>query len=233
MGHFMLMVVLLSGVFCLCMGTSALLSLLPLVAEFLSFYTFRGSYNSSAWLLETSFVYRRLCYSSSLWFSLAHRLWPVFWACSLLTRALSHHHVWKPHEEPAAEWWRCWFSTGGFGGACRPYRERIKWGTLRGSRLDFLLSTFPIMPFEILYILGAAEEKRVSPATSGTTEIAGHSSTALLSPWERSLTLAKSAPWRLSLRGERENAVLRKFLLLPLLPPNFFFLPWHAGISSW
>ena len=62
-----------------CIYIPALHFLLPLVAEFLSFYAFSGSYSSPDWLLETSLLFsRRWCYSSSLWFPLAYRSRSVF-----------------------------------------------------------------------------------------------------------------------------------------------------------
>lgn len=47
------------GFLCLCVGAPVSLFLLPLVAEFLRFYVFSGSYDSLGQLLETSLLFSR------------------------------------------------------------------------------------------------------------------------------------------------------------------------------
>lgn len=71
--------VIIWGFISLGMNTAASLFLFPLVAGFLSFHVFSGSYKAPSWLLESSFCFPEDGTMAQVCgFTIAHRLCPVF-----------------------------------------------------------------------------------------------------------------------------------------------------------
>lgn len=112
-----------------CMNTPVPHFLLSLVAKFVSFYVFSGSYNSPCWLLESwflkggSFLWFLPCPQTLVYFSECV-LFIIYWSSLLL-----------PHSEActrASCWvgeWKCGVSTCSTGGAHGPGGGILKWGT--------------------------------------------------------------------------------------------------------
>ena len=86
---------------CLCVSPPAPLFLISLLAEFLTFYVFFGSYNSPGWLLEASLLcYRRWWSGSSLWFLPC----PQTMACFLSTLPVHGFCIWYVHGSESVHW---------------------------------------------------------------------------------------------------------------------------------
>lgn len=75
MGHAVYWCYYVWGFLCLCIGIPATFFLLPLVAEFLSFYIFSVSYHSPDWLLESSLLFPKFVVSPLATYGLSG------WAC--------------------------------------------------------------------------------------------------------------------------------------------------------
>lgn len=157
-------------------------------------------------LSEISFLCsRRWCYSSVCGFSLNPRPWSVLWVHSLSTGAHSRQAQGASTELVQVEVWH----LGHWGGA--QTKQKVC-DTPRGSWVDFLLRTIPVMPFEIpiclipnippppkswrthFSTLDPAREKGVSPIMSHLTGVARHSLTTLLFPVEAIISMRQISP---------------------------------------
>lgn len=118
-------------------------SFCSLVTELLQFYVFSGSYNSPAWLLETSLLFsRRWCYPWSVWFLRCPEILFCFSDSTPLTRLALSPEIMSVHEEPvytvkgvvglALGWWGCLHTSLGDWWLSSP----------RGLWEDFLLKSW-------------------------------------------------------------------------------------------
>ena len=107
--------------------------LLPLVAEFLSFYVFPVSSTRQAATGNLACFSEGGTVTQDCGFSLAHRPWPVFWVYLLSELTLPSALGTIQEELP-----KCVFSTWGIEDAYTPNRETFRWDTPRGSQVDFL-----------------------------------------------------------------------------------------------